>query len=252
MSYLDVNCDMGESYGRFSIGNDKDIMPYISSCNIACGFHGGDPMTIETTIRLALEHKVKVGAHPSYPDLMGFGRREMNIHPDELKSALLFQISALKGMTEALGGKLHHVKPHGALYNAACHDEMIAAVICQCIRSIDPELKVYGTGDSWRGIAEQIGLAFYNEIFADRRYNDDLTLVSRNQPEAIIKKQSDLERHVGNIINDNMVETISGKRIKIKADTLCIHGDEPGAQKLAKQIKIQLDEAGVKLNSIFK
>ncbi|MGK7390337.1 MAG: LamB/YcsF family protein [Candidatus Cyclobacteriaceae bacterium M2_1C_046] len=247
MKSVDINCDMGESYGRFVVGNDKAIMPNISSCNIACGFHGGDPLTIESTIKLALAHDVKIGAHPSYPDLSGFGRRAMHIHQDELKAVLTYQICALKGMAEAQGGKLHHVKPHGALYNAACKDDMVAAIICKCVKNIDPDLLIYGSGDNWKNIAESSNIGFVSEVFADRNYNDDLTLVPRSEPDAII---TDLESSVSRIrkmIFDKTVLTIGGKVISINAETICIHGDEPDAAELAKRLNQSLTQNDVQI-----
>lgn len=244
MKTIDINCDMGESYGRFLIGNDKEIMPYISSCNIACGFHGGDPLTINNTIILALQNNVKVGAHPSYPDLLGFGRRAFNIHQDELMAVLLYQISSVKGMTEALGGKLHHVKPHGALYNAACKDDMIAAIICKCIKRIDPQLFVYGSGTNWKKIAEDGGIMFVSEVFADRNYNDDLSLVSRSEENALIQNINESIEHAKQMVTQKQVRTINNNLKSIEAETICIHGDEPGAATVAKMLNENLTEAG--------
>lgn len=249
MKKVDINCDMGESYGRFVVGNDKAIMPYISSCNIACGFHGGDPLTIENTIKLALEYNVKIGAHPSYPDLSGFGRRAMHIHQDELKAVLIYQICALKGMTEALGGKLHHVKPHGALYNAACNDDMVAAILCKCVKNIDPDLLIYGSGENWKNIAEASNIGFVSEVFADRNYNDDLTLVSRTESHAIITDIEESVDRIRKIIFEKTVSTINGKQFSIDAETICIHGDEPDSVALAKRLNQSLIQDDINIAS---
>jgi len=209
---IDLNCDLGESYGKMTSQYDEIIMPYLSSCNIACGFHSGDPMTIEHTIEMALQHDVAIGAHPSFPDLQGFGRRVMHIPQAELTAIIRYQISALKGMTEALGGTLHHVKPHGALYNFTAKNEAAAQAIIDATKSIDKKLIVYGLPDSFlEKKVKQADLFFAKEAFADRRY---------------------------------------GEIIPLEADTICLHSDTQGAAELARQIHEMLVSNGIKIHSI--
>ena len=234
---IDINCDMGESYYDKRIGNDSKIIPYISSCNIACGFHGGDPLTIRKTIELAIKNNVKIGAHPSYFDLEGFGRRKITLDSDELESIILYQVSALKGITESYGIKLHHVKTHGALYNMASIDNNIAETIVQTIKKIDPELKLYGPSKmKWKEISEKHNIKYISEVFSDRNYNDDLSLVDRHNKNSMITDISDSIEHLSRIINQGKVKTINNKLIDIDVDTVCIHGDQPNAFIFAKTI----------------
>ena len=227
---------MGESYGRFKIGNDEAVMPHINSCNIACGFHGGDALTIQKTIQLALANNVKIGAHPSFPDLQGFGRREMNIPAKELTAILKYQIAALKGMTEAAGGALNHVKAHGSLYNLAAKSKETATVLVEAVIAIDDKLQLFGPPFSvLSAVAKKAGLAFINEAFADRNYNDDLSLVSRSQKNALIEDKKAIFEHVTRILSGK-VKTISGTYIGIKADTICIHGDQENAAEVAEML----------------
>lgn len=245
MKTIDINCDMGESYRETKVGNDEKIMPYISSCNIACGFHGGDPLTIEKTLKLALQNGVKIGAHPSYPDLEGFGRRPMNLPPDELEALLKYQIGALKGMAEALGGKLHHVKAHGALYNHAAQDDAVANSIIKATKAVDPALFIYGpSGRGWKEVAENARIKYVSEVFSDRNYNNDLTLVSRSEAGAMIRDVEESLGHILHIMKNNTVKTISGSERPITAETICIHGDKPGAELLAQQLNERLHSEG--------
>lgn len=234
---IDINCDLGEWYGKRNLAIEKAIMPYISSCNIACGFHSGDPLTIEKTITLALEHNVKIGAHPSYPDFQGFGRRNMTLPKDELTACVRYQVAALKGMVEALGGKLHHVKPHGALFNFAAKDRVSAEAIGEAISSIDHDLIWYGlSGSPIREVARKFGLTFWNEVFADRRYEDDLSLRSRSLDGAVLYDADMVVQQVSDFVHKNEVTTFSGSKKTIQADTICIHSDTVGAVELAHKI----------------
>ncbi len=234
---IDINCDLGEWYGQRNLAIEKAIMPYISSCNIACGFHSGDPLTIEKTILLALEHNVKIGAHPSYPDLQGFGRRNMSLSKDELIACVRYQVSALKGMVEALGGKLHHVKPHGALFNVAAKDKMSAEAIGEAISSIDNSLIWYGlSGSLIEQVAQNYQLIFWHEVFADRKYEDDLSLRSRDLEGAVLHDSKIVVQQVKDFIDKNEVTTYNGLQKTIQADTICIHSDTSGAVELAKGI----------------
>lgn len=242
---IDINCDMGESFKDRLVGNDEKIMPYISSCNIGCGFHGGDPLTIEKTIKLALNNNVKIGAHPSYPDPKGFGRRTMNIPSDELEALLKYQISALKGMAEALGGNLHHVKAHGALYNTAAKNHSTAKSVMKALSAIDPSLLLYGpSGANWEILAKDNEIRYISEVFADRNYNEDLTLVSRTEHRAIITSVDKSIDHVLHMLKKKSVKTINGNNIPIDAETICIHGDKPGAEVLAQRLHERLVSEG--------
>ena len=241
--YIDLNCDMGESFYDRKVGNDELIMPYITSCNIACGFHGGDPETILKTINLALSNNVKVGAHPSLYDLEGFGRRKLKVSHNEIRSLLIYQISTLIGITSFLGSKLHHVKVHGALYNMASLDDEMATTIVKTILEIDPNLKLYGPSMlKWEDISKKFGLEYVPEVFSDRNYNDDLTLVDRNNKNAIINDPIDGVDHVMRMVKTNQVKTISGNLRSIKAETICIHGDQNNAVDFAKNISIELSK----------
>ncbi len=234
---IDINCDMGESFGHFRIGRDEDIMPYITSCNIACGFHGGDPLTIENSLKLAKKFGLKVGAHPSYPDLAGFGRRSMQIPTDELRALITYQIAALKGMAESLGLRLHHVKPHGALYHAATENEAIAKALLEAILAIDPQLAVYGPADiGWHQMAEAKGIRYVHEAFADRQYREDGSLISRNHPQALLHKPDQIAKRALKLLRQGTLTTLSGKEIKVTTQTLCIHGDHPQAPQIAKKL----------------
>ena len=241
--YIDLNCDMGESFYEKKVGNDEAIMPYITSCNVACGFHGGDPKTIIKTVELAIKNNVKVGAHPSLYDLEGFGRRRMKINEGELISLLIYQISSLYGISKYLGTNLHHVKVHGALYNMASEDDQIARLIVNTVSKIDPNLKIYGPSMlKWRIIAEEGGLEYVSEVFSDRNYNDDLTLVDRKNQNANINNKDLGVEHVMRMVKQNKVKTINGNYKEIKAQTVCIHGDQKHAVSFAQNISEELSK----------
>lgn len=247
---IDINCDLGESFGRFKVGQDKQIMPLLTSCNIACGFHGGDPLTIQTTIELALKHNVQIGAHPSYPDLAGFGRRKMDLPLNELKSLMMYQISALKGMVEGIGGSLKHVKPHGALYNVMAVDENVARCIIEAVRLIDSTLILVGpAGRDWYDVACSMGCHVVQEVFSDRNYNDDLTLVSRNVQNAMIQTIEARVSHVKRIVLEQKVKALSNHEVPIQGKTICIHGDHELAIDTAKQLRTILESNGVIIQS---
>ncbi len=246
---IDLNCDMGESYGRFKIGNDEVVMQYISSCNIACGFHGGDPLTIQRTIGLAMKNGVKIGAHPGFPDLQGFGRRLMQLPREELYAIIQYQVAAVKGMTEAAGGQLYHVKPHGALYNMAGKDDQMAEIIVKAILSIDSDLVLYGPpNSSLTKKAEAFDLVCKNEVFADRNYNDDLSLVNRKKSEALIHGVQEMFEHVHRMLREGKVKTVSGILKHIEAQTICIHGDKQNAGEVAKYLSENLQAAGFEIS----
>ncbi len=245
---IDLNCDLGESYGKNSSQYDAAIMPYLSSCNIACGFHSGDPLNIQKTIELALMHNVAIGAHPSFPDLQGFGRRMMHLSTEELQACLLYQITALKGMTEALGGRLHHIKAHGALYNFAAKDETTAQVIAETVKRIDPKLYVYGLPNSiLRKACEKLEIKFKKEAFSDRAYNNDLSLRSRKLEGAVLHQKEAVLEQVHSIVLKSEVYSYEGEMHSLEADTICLHSDTLGSVELAKNIHQTLVENGVEI-----
>lgn len=243
---IDINCDMGESYGNFKVGQDEAIFPWITSSNIACGFHGGDPLHIESTIRQAIAHGVQVGAHPGFPDLQGFGRRKMQIKPNELKAIVKYQIAALKGLTESLGSKLIYVKPHGALYNQAADNEAEAKAIVEAVKEIDEELILMGLAGS---LMENMALSqkrpFVAEAFADRRYTDIGRLRSRALENAVIHDPQEAAQQVISIVKNQCVYSYSGQEIPLKAQTICIHGDNHIALDILKAIDTALTENGI-------
>lgn len=243
---IDINCDMGESYGRFKIGNDDTIFPYITSCNIACGFHGGDPLTIENTIKKAIKYGVRIGGHPSFPDLSGFGRRYMEMRGEELKALVKYQIGALKSMTESEGGELSYVKPHGALYNMAAKNISVAMCIGQAISEIDNNLKLMGmAGSEMEEAAKKNKLKFVAEAFADRRYEPDGELMSRNKEGAVISDAEEAAEQMLSMVKNKSVETSSGGLILIHAQSFCIHGDNPNAVNILKKINEKLNQYGI-------
>ena len=226
---IDLNCDMGEN-----IGNDADIMPYITSANIACGFHAGDSTTMRATVRLAKKHGVYVGAHPSWPDVEGFGRREMSLPPDEVEALILYQVGALAAIAKTDGVELHHVKPHGAIYNQAAKDRVLANAIAGAVKSFSKDLVLVGLAGS--GLIEagiDVGLKVANEGFPDRNYNPDGTLVSRKESHAIIELPEDVAKHALQLIRKGVL--FGEKRVRV--DTLCLHGDHPRAVENAKLIR---------------
>ena len=248
---VDLNCDMGESFGAWRMGNDAALMDYVSSVNVACGFHAGDASVIRKTIETAIEKNVAVGAHPSFPDLQGFGRRAMKMSASEIFDIMLYQVAALKGMCEALGGKLHHVKPHGALYNQATTDKTLAEAITKAVKTIDGNLIFYGLANSFLiSEAERIGLKTASEVFADRTYQADGTLTARTEPNALIETTGKSCEQVLEMITAQTVTATNGEKISIKADTVCIHGDGAHALEFARAIHRTLDEKGVSVNAI--
>lgn len=247
MARIDLNCDMGESYGNFAIGNDLAIFPYITSCNIACGFHGGDPLHIEKTIQGALAYGLQIGAHPSYPDLAGFGRRKMQIKPEELKAIVKYQVAALKGLVESEGGRLSYVKPHGALYNTAAQEREEALAIIRAVQEIDSSLYLMGlAGSPIAQLAKQQDLPFVAEAFADRKYMSDGSLRARTEIGAVIESPREAAQQVIRIVRQQSVETYEGDSWPLKAQSICIHGDNPFAIPILEAIDEQLNENGIK------
>ena len=248
MQRIDLNCDLGEHYGNTSHNLDHQIMPFISSCNIACGFHSGDPLTIEKTILSALEHEVAIGAHPSFPDLMGFGRRVMLLPLDELKAIVRYQVAALKGMTKALGGTLNHVKPHGALYNFASTNADAAKAILEAVQSISDELKLYGPPNSeFEKMAQQKGIAFVREGFADRAYENDLSLRSRTLEGAVLHGETAVLQQVNQLVFQQQIQTYQGELKALMVDSICLHSDTTNAIHLSQKIHQTLTQNGVEI-----
>lgn len=235
---IDLNCDMGESFGAWSMGNDAALMPYITSANIACGFHAGDPMVMQRTVQLAIQYNVALGAHPGFADLVGFGRRVLDATPEEIENDVLYQIGALAAFARANGAALVHVKAHGALYNlAAVHDD-VARAIARAIAKFDSNLVMVGLAQSKMiDAAREAGLRFAREGFADRAYNRDGTLRSRREPGSLITDPVRAAAQALQMIRDHRVITPEGECIAIEVDTLCLHGDNPSAVENARAVR---------------
>ncbi len=248
MKTIDLNCDMGESFGNYTIGRDDEVMPYITSANIACGWHAGDPLVMDAAIRAARTHKVGAGAHPGYPDLMGFGRRKMALTPEEIKSYLIYQIGALQAFCRVHGVTLQHVKPHGALYLDAVENPETARAVSEAIMSLDPALKFVALagkkGETMRRVGEELGLQVVFEAFPDRAYTPEGTLMPRNQPGAVV---SDPEKVAARALDmaHGFVIASDGSRIILDVQTLCVHGDNRKAVNLVKEIRARLEADGV-------
>jgi 5-oxoprolinase (ATP-hydrolysing) subunit A len=250
MMFIDLNCDMGESFGTNIIGNDEGIMPFLSSANIACGFHGGNPSVMHHTVKLAMKHGVAIGAHPSFPDLEGFGRREMNMSAAEVYDLIIYQVSALAGFVKVSGGKLHHVKPHGALYNMAARDASLAMPIAEAIADLDPSLIIYGlSGSELIKAGKARGLITCSEVFADRHYQDDGSLTPRTKPHALITSASVAVAQVTRMVKENIVISDLGNPVPIEAETICIHGDGAHAVHFAKEIREALESGGITIKA---
>lgn len=237
MMNIDINCDMGESFGIYQIGNDQEIMPFITSCNIACGFHGGDPLHIEKTLINAKQHSLRIGAHPSYPDLNGFGRRYMALSEDELRTCIKYQVAALIGMAKSLGITLAYVKPHGALYNKMADSEDESRIVIQAILDVDSSLAVMGlAGSKTELVTQALGVPFIAEAFADRRYTAHGRLASRQAAGSVIHDPRQAKKQVVDMVEKNQVETIEGNYINIRADSFCVHGDNKNAVAILQEI----------------
>jgi UPF0271 protein len=254
MQGIDLNCDMGESFGSFVMGMDSEVMPHITSANIACGMHAGDPTGIVRTVRSAAEHGVGLGAHPGLPDLVGFGRRKMDVTAEEVYHDVLYQVAALKGIAEAHGAGLQHVKPHGALYHMVLEDESIARGVAQAVAKLDPELicvTLAGPkGDLMAEACRQTGLRVAREGFPDRAYNADGTLVSRRLPGAVVEDPGEVAQRALHMAKSNQALTADGTRVDLQAQTLCVHGDTPSAVELVKSIRATLEKEGLALQSL--
>ncbi len=249
-SRIDLNADVGESLGPWQMGTDATLVPLVTSVNVACGFHAGDPLTIRRTVRLAIDSGAAVGAHPGYPDLVGFGRRAMDLTSDELEAAILYQVSALDGIVRAAGGRLVHVKPHGALYNRAARDPAVAGPIAAAVATLDPRLRLVGPpGSALLAAGAAAGLACLAEGFADRAYESDGGLRSRRLPGALHDDPERAAAQAVEIARDGRVTAFDGTVVPISVATLCIHGDTPGAAIAAARIRAALTAAGVEVRA---
>ena len=259
MPSIDLNCDLGESFGAYTIGMDAEILPYITSANIACGFHAGDPSVMQKSVLLCKKYGVQVGAHPGLPDLQGFGRRKMAILPAEAEADVMYQIGALKAFCEAVGVPLHHVKPHGALYNMAAKDPALAAAICRAVQAAAPGavlLALSGGVDSSVvaallivKAAHAIGLPVASEVFADRGYKPDGTLVPRGTPGAMITDEDIAIARVLQMAKQGTVQADDGSTVALQADSVCVHGDGPKALAFVQKISAALPAAGVEIKA---
>jgi UPF0271 protein len=248
MKRIDLNCDLGESFGAWHMGDDDALLALVSSANIACGFHAGDPAIMRRTVAQAHRHGVAIGAHVSLPDLQGFGRREMSVGADEVRAMTLYQIGALHAFARAAGARLSHVKPHGALYNMAARDRALADAIAGAVHAFDPRLRLFGlAGSALLEAAAAIGLPVAAEAFADRRYLADGSLQSRREAGAVIGEAGEAAAQALGIVRDGIVVAVGGRPLALHADTLCLHGDGAHAVALARQLREALEHAGVRI-----
>lgn len=248
---IDLNSDLGEAFGPWPMGQDALLMPVISSANVACGVHAGDPGTMRATVRLARAHQVAVGAHPGFPDLQGFGRREMRMTPQEVEDLVLYQVGAIAGVARSEGVRLQHVKAHGALYNMACRDEALADAIARAVVAFDPALVLFGLpGSALLQAGLDAGLPVAAEAFADRAYLSDGSLAPRSLPGSVIHDVDAVVARAVEMVVDQSVVAMDGTRIRFEADTLCLHGDTPGAAALAAAVRRGLEDAGVTIAAL--
>lgn len=252
MYKVDLNCDMGESFGLYELGNDEGMMPYITSANIACGYHGGDPHIMRKTVKLAKKYGVGIGAHPAFPDLLGFGRRYLTCTPDEIKDYVLYQVGALREFAAYEGVKIQHCKPHGALYMKAMEDKNIARAILETMQTIDPDMIIFAMNNSEvLEEATKMGVPVAREVYSDREHTETGSIVLTRRGSEIDDYDA-LASRVVRMVKEGKVITYDGKDISIKAETICIHGDTPGAVTLARKIASALHEANVEITPIKK
>ncbi len=248
MTKVDLNCDLGESFGAYTIGMDEKVIPLISSCNIACGFHASDPEVMQKTVRLAKEAGIGIGAHPGYPDLMGFGRRNLNVSPAEAGAYITYQLGALYAFARSVGVRIQHVKPHGAFYNMAGKDHALALAIAKAVQAFDPELILLGlAGSESVKAAQEIGLPAAREVFADRAYMPDGSLMPRTMEGAVIHDEAEAIRRVVRMVKEHRVTACDGTDIEIVPDSICVHGDNEKALTFVTQIRAALGAEGVEI-----
>lgn len=250
MLKIDLNCDLGESFGHYKLGLDEDIIPFITSANVACGYHASDPLVMEQTVMLAKKHGVHIGAHPGLPDLMGFGRRDIKITEQEAKAYIKYQVGALYAFCKAQDIPLSYVKPHGALYNMAAKDYKLARAICESIYEFDKNLILLGlSGSEMIRAANEIGLKAAKEVFADRAYEEDGTLVVRSNKGAMITEEEVAINRVVRMIKEGKLTAINGKDIVIEVDSICVHGDGIKALEFVKRIRTTLEKEDIIVQS---
>jgi UPF0271 protein len=248
VSAIDLNADLGESYGAWTLGDDASLLTVVSSANVACGFHAGDPTRILDTVRLAAARGVAVGAQVSYPDLRGFGRRDLDIPPADLTADVIYQVGALQALARAAGTRVSYVKPHGALYNRIVHDDEQAAAVVDALVALDPSLALVGLPDSEvAGLAEAEGLRFVPEAFADRAYLGDGSLVPRGTPGAVLHDAAEIAERMLRLAAEGIVTAIDGTEIAVSAETICVHGDTAGAVDIARALRRRLEAAGLSI-----
>ena len=248
-SEIDFNCDMGESFGMYKMGFDEEVIKHISSANIACGFHAGDPMWMRKTVDLAEQHGVGVGAHPSYPDLNGFGRRNMNATPEEVRNDVVYQAGALKAFTS--NRNLQHVKPHGAMYNQAVDDPDLGKSICEAVLEVDSNIILLAlAGSTWIDVAKGMGMRVAREVFADRAVNSDGTLVPRSKEGSVIHDTNEVVERSLRMVTEGKILSVEGDIVEVEADSICLHGDTPGAVDMAKTLKREFLAAGVEVKQL--
>lgn len=248
MVFADLNSDLGESFGAYKIGADEQIIPLVTSVNIACGWHAGDPLVMQKAVALAREHGTSIGAHPGFPDLMGFGRRNMNVTPAEVKAYIQYQVGALSAFCRAAGVKLHHVKPHGAMYNMAGADIRLARAVAEAVAEIDDSLVLLAlSGSEMIRAADEIGLPSASEVFADRAYEEDGSLRARSRPDAVIHDEAECAARVLRMVTEGKVRAVTGRDIDIRADSVCVHGDSPEALLFVRNIRETLKNGGVEI-----
>ncbi|MCI2869220.1 5-oxoprolinase subunit PxpA [Staphylococcus hominis] len=248
---VDLNCDLGEAFGNYSFGGDKDIIPLITSANIACGFHAGDENVMNQTVKLAKENHVSIGAHPGLPDLKGFGRRKMDINLTEVYNLIVYQLGALEGFCKVHQTRINHVKPHGALYNMGAKNKDIAKAIAKAIYDFDSAIMLVGLSNSLLiSEAKEIGLKTASEVFADRRYEDNGQLVNRKESDAVITDTDEALKQVLKMVTENKVISRNGKEIDLETDTICVHGDGKHALEFVEQIRKKLTKEGIDIQSL--
>jgi 5-oxoprolinase (ATP-hydrolysing) subunit A len=248
---VDLNCDMGEGFGAYSLGSDEEILEFVSSANIACGFHAGDPSVMRRTVRAAAAAGVAIGAHPGYRDLEGFGRRDMNVTPEEAYDLIVYQVGALGAFVSAAGTSMQHVKPHGALYNAAGVNRELADAIATAVADVDKSLVLFGlSGSELIAAGAAAGLRTASEVFADRTYQSDGTLTSRRLKGALIHDHKQAALQAVGMVIQGKVASRQGADVELRADTICIHGDGPHAVEFAKVIRSSLEESGIEIRAV--
>ena len=251
MNKIDLNSDLGESFGAYTIGKDSEVIPLISSANVACGYHAGDPSVMKKTVELCKANGVAIGAHPGYPDLVGFGRRNMNVSPSDVKAMITYQVGALDAFCRSNGLSLQHVKPHGALYNTAGKDPALARAICEAVYEYNPELILMGlSGSCMMKAAAELGLPFASEVFADRAYEEDGSLVARGKKGAMITDEDEAVERVITMIKEHKVRAITGREIEIEPQSVCVHGDSAKALAFVEKIRAALKNEGIEITPL--